>query len=64
MTEHIIQEWLADYAALSPDELHTFASTIHLNSEVINAVFAVLEDRQKYCEVSAFFCHQNAVIVN
>uniref|UniRef100_A0A069DV98 Putative beta-catenin-tcf/lef signaling pathway component drctnnb1a n=1 Tax=Panstrongylus megistus TaxID=65343 RepID=A0A069DV98_9HEMI len=51
MTEHIIQEWLADYAALSPDELHTFASTIHHNTEVINAVFAVLDDRQKYSEL-------------
>ncbi|KAL1140967.1 hypothetical protein AAG570_000893 [Ranatra chinensis] len=48
MTEHIIQEWLADYAALSPDEIHSFADTIHHNRDVINAVYAIIEDRQKY----------------
>ena len=48
MTETIIREWLADYAALSPAEVHTFASTVHHNKEVISAVYAVLEERHKY----------------
>ncbi|CAB0012474.1 unnamed protein product [Nesidiocoris tenuis] len=52
MTEETIREWLADYAALGPDELHTYASTVHHNTQVINAVFAVLDDRVKYNEVS------------
>lgn len=48
MTETIIREWLADYAALSPAEVHTFASTVHHNKEAITAVYAVLEERHKY----------------
>lgn len=52
MTEQIIREWLADYAALSSAEVHTFASTVHLNEEVISAVYTVLEERHKFQSVS------------
>lgn len=51
MTEETVKYWLAEFAALSPDELPTYANTIHHNLELINALYIVLEDRQKYQEV-------------
>uniref|UniRef100_A0A1B6CSW0 Hyccin n=1 Tax=Clastoptera arizonana TaxID=38151 RepID=A0A1B6CSW0_9HEMI len=56
MTEHIINEWLADYAALSSAEVHTFASTVHHNEEVISAVYAVLEERHKFQKIIEPVC--------
>uniref|UniRef100_A0A0K8S784 Hyccin n=1 Tax=Lygus hesperus TaxID=30085 RepID=A0A0K8S784_LYGHE len=56
MTEEIIKEWLADYAALDPGEVHTYANTVHHNTQVINAVFAVLDDRQKYNDLVEQVC--------
>jgi len=47
-TTNIIREWLADYAALSPDEIHSYANSVQHNTEVIHAVHSVLEERQKY----------------
>lgn len=52
MTEQLVREWLADYAALSPAEIHSFASTVHHNKEVIAAVYNVLDERHKYHNVS------------
>uniref|UniRef100_A0A1B6EL93 Hyccin n=1 Tax=Cuerna arida TaxID=1464854 RepID=A0A1B6EL93_9HEMI len=48
MTEQVVREWLADYSALSPAEVHTFAVTVHHNKEVIAAIYSVLEERHKY----------------
>ncbi|XP_054274896.1 hyccin-like isoform X1 [Macrosteles quadrilineatus] len=48
MTEQLVREWLADYAALSPAEVHTFAVTVHHNAEIIAAIYNVLEERHKY----------------
>ncbi|XP_014244102.1 protein FAM126B isoform X2 [Cimex lectularius] len=56
MTEQTIKEWLADCAALTPDEIHSFASTVHHNSEVINAILTVLDDRQKYNDLVDKVC--------
>lgn len=51
MTEQIVKEWLADYAALSPAEIHSFAVSVQLNREVITAIYNVLEERHKYQSV-------------
>jgi hypothetical protein len=51
MTEHVVHEWLADYRALSPVEVHSFASSLEHDQEVVAALFTVLEERNKYQEV-------------
>lgn len=56
MTEEVIKEWLADFAALGPDELHTYANTVHHNSTAINAIFALFDDRQKYNDLVDKVC--------
>ncbi|CAH1403625.1 unnamed protein product [Nezara viridula] len=56
MVEQTVLDWLADYSSLSSNEVHTFASTVHQNSEVISALYAVLEDRQKYNELVGPVC--------
>lgn len=51
MTEHTVHEWLVDYSALSPVEVHSFASSLEHNQEVVAALYTVLEERNKYQEV-------------
>lgn len=51
MTENIITEWLGDFQALSSAELHTYASTVHNNKDVISSIYHVFEDRHKYTHV-------------
>ena len=58
MTEHIIQDWLADYAALSPVEVHSFANNLKHNDEVITALYAVLEERNKFSNLVDPVCNQ------
>lgn len=54
MTESLITEWLADCADLSPTELHTFASTLSQDNEIVRALYAVLDERSKYSQVSDY----------
>ncbi|KAK7862737.1 hypothetical protein R5R35_002509 [Gryllus longicercus] len=58
MTEHIVQEWLADYNALSPEEVHSFASSLHHNEELVNALYTVLEERNRFQELIDPVCTQ------
>lgn len=55
MTEHVVHEWLADYSALSPVEVHSFASSLEHDQEVVAALYTVLEERSKYQEVFQYF---------
>lgn len=53
MAESIISDWLADYAALEPAELRSFAAEHEHNHEVAQALFTIIGDRVKYPEVSS-----------
>lgn len=55
MTEQLVLEWLADYRALSPAEIHSFAVTVSHNKETIAAVYNVLDERHKYQTVSFIY---------
>ncbi|RZF34354.1 hypothetical protein LSTR_LSTR008893 [Laodelphax striatellus] len=56
MTEQIITEWLSEFDAITPAELHTFASTVHTNKDVITAVYTVLEERHKFSHLTEDVC--------
>ncbi|KDR23157.1 hyccin isoform X2 [Zootermopsis nevadensis] len=58
MTEHVVHEWLADYSALSPVEVHSFASSLEHDQEVVAALYTVLEERSKYQELIDPVCNQ------
>lgn len=58
MTEHTVHEWLVDYSALSPVEVHSFASSLEHNQEVVTALYTVLEERNKYQELIDRVCNQ------
>ncbi|XP_076327192.1 hyccin-like isoform X2 [Tachypleus tridentatus] len=58
MADTIVQEWLADYRDLSLAEVHSFASTIKQNSELIQAIFTVLEEKKYHVGLLESVCHQ------
>lgn len=51
MMESLINEWLADYADVSRSELHTFATTLLQDNEIVTALYMLLEERGKYSQV-------------
>lgn len=51
MTESLINEWLADCKDVPPSDLHTFASTLSQDNEIVRALYVLLEERTKYSEV-------------
>lgn len=51
MIEDVVREWLGDYSELSPVEVHSFASSLEHNQAVVTALYAVLDERNKYQEV-------------
>nr|CAD7462886.1 unnamed protein product [Timema tahoe] len=58
MTESVVHEWLADYGSLSPVEVHSFASSLEHDQEVVAAIYNVLEERSKYQELIDPVCNQ------
>ncbi|XP_057321122.1 hyccin isoform X2 [Microplitis mediator] len=58
MTESLINEWLADYADVSPAELPTFANTLSQDNEIVRALYVLLEERNKYSELIDPVCNQ------
>lgn len=58
MTEHTVQEWLTDYNALSPEEVHSFANTLQHNEELVTALYTVLEERSRFHELIDPVCTQ------
>ncbi|XP_023290782.1 hyccin isoform X4 [Orussus abietinus] len=58
MTESLVMEWLADCADLSPSELHTFASTLSEDNEIVRALYVLLEERSKYSQLIDTVCNQ------
>ncbi|XP_029163941.1 hyccin [Nylanderia fulva] len=58
MTESLINEWLADCKDVSPSELHTFASTLSQDNEIVRALYMLLEERTKYTELMDAVCNQ------
>lgn len=58
MTESLINEWLADCADLSSTELHTFASTLSQDNEIVRALYAVLDERSKNSQLVDTVCNQ------
>lgn len=55
MTEQLVREWLSDYAALSPVEVHTFVASLEHNQELVSSIYAVLEGREHYQKVRLTF---------
>lgn len=51
MAEAIVSDWLADYAALQPAELRSFAAEHGHNHEIPQALFTIINERAKYPEV-------------
>ncbi|XP_067013349.2 hyccin [Anabrus simplex] len=58
MTETVVLEWLADYGALSPVEVHSFASSLEHNQELVTALYNVLEERNRYQDLIDPVCTQ------
>lgn len=58
MAEALVSDWLADYAALEPTELRSFAAEIGHNHEISQALFTVINERAKYADV----CHGHGVV--
>ncbi|XP_076760598.1 hyccin-like [Xylocopa sonorina] len=58
MTESLINEWLADCADVSPSELHTFATTLLQDNEIVRALYVLLEERSKYSQLVDTVCDQ------
>ncbi|XP_011311971.1 hyccin [Fopius arisanus] len=58
MTESLINEWLIDCADYSTSELTSFASTLAQDSEIVRALYALLEERSKYSELVDTVCNQ------
>ncbi|XP_011505969.1 PREDICTED: hyccin [Ceratosolen solmsi marchali] len=58
MVESIINEWLADFAELSPTELTTFANTMSQDDEIVQALYLFLEERNKYNQFIEAVCNQ------
>lgn len=54
MTETVVTEWLADCVDLSPAELHSFASTLSQDTEIVRAIYILFEERTKYCQVNIY----------
>lgn len=52
MAESIVNDWLADYAALEPSEIRTFAAQHEDNYEISSALFSIINERIKYPDVS------------
>lgn len=55
MAESIVSDWLADYAALEPTEIRTFAAQHEHNHEISSALFTIINERLKYPDVSAIY---------
>lgn len=62
MTESLINEWLADCADVSSSELHTFATTLSQDNEIVRALYVLLEERSKYSQVTCSW--QNLLYLN
>ncbi|XP_020300216.1 hyccin isoform X1 [Pseudomyrmex gracilis] len=58
MTESLITEWLADCKDVPPSDLHTFASTLSQDNEIVRALYVLLEERTKYSELMDTVCNQ------
>ncbi|OAD62055.1 Hyccin [Eufriesea mexicana] len=58
MTESLINEWLADCADVSSSELHTFATTLSQDNEIVRALYVLLEERSKYSQLVDTVCDQ------
>ncbi|XP_076169820.1 PI4KA lipid kinase complex subunit hyccin isoform X2 [Ptiloglossa arizonensis] len=58
MMESLINEWLADYADVSRSELHTFATTLLQDNEIVTALYMLLEERGKYSQLVDTVCDQ------
>lgn len=52
MGEQVVLEWLADWAALDPAELHSFAAEHDQSQDVVEAIYTVLDERTKHPEVT------------
>ncbi|XP_066590316.1 hyccin [Prorops nasuta] len=58
MTESLVNEWLVDCADISPSEIHTFATTLSQDNEIIRALYVLLEERNKYNQLVDTVCNQ------
>lgn len=52
MVENTVKEWLSEFATLEKDDWATFAITTSQNKNLIESIFAVFDDIQKYSKVN------------
>lgn len=51
MADAIVSDWIAEYDALLPEEVRTFAAQHENNHELSTAIYTVLNDKNKNFDV-------------
>lgn len=44
MADQLVREWIEDYSSLTESEIHTYATELEHNQEVMSAIYVVLEE--------------------
>lgn len=58
MAEEIVNDWLAEYAALEPSEMAAFAARHENYHEIADAIYTILNERLKYPDLIHSICNQ------
>lgn len=53
MAESIVSDWLNDYSTIEKSELRSFVAQHENNQEIATALYAVINERAKYPDVSS-----------
>jgi hypothetical protein len=63
MADAIVNDWIAEYNSLQPEEVRSFASQHENNHELSTALYTILNDKNKYFDVSSHYSNllQNAL---
>lgn len=51
MAESIVQDWLAEYESLQPEEISAFINMHENNQEIADAIYTIFNERLKYPKV-------------
>lgn len=63
MAEAIVSDWLAEYNALEPQEIRSFAALHAENHELSTAIQTILSDKAKHPDVSTDISLSNRELV-
>lgn len=58
MTEVVVQDWLSEWSSLDADQVHSFATVLDHNEELISALQTVLEERARFPTLLDPVCDQ------